>query len=244
MRRAFLFYLAASAVLYGLLFACEQVTNEVLRTILYGLAYLLPIAIALTLGKRREDYEPLLAEPLRLSKRGAIGTAVLLPLTLAVLLPVALLGAWLFPAEGADTEVALTLPLVLRHAVLCPLVEECFFRLVPLRLFGKGETRVAWLLSTGAFALFHAAPSRLLHAALAATLFFFIDRLLESVAPSVLFHLANNVTALLIGAASGAVWLVPTLTVLLAVTSAGSLLLLLFHRAEIKEALKSKQLFT
>lgn len=241
MKRAITSYALANLAAFGLLYISGQTKNDVLQIILYASAFLLPTLGVLYVCRAGEG-EPVLSQPLRLDRASAFLTLCLLPCALTALLGVGALGTWLFSSDAAahTAEVSLTLPAALRYALLCPLVEECFFRLVPLRLFGKPHMRVACLVSTMSFIVFHASPARLLYALLAAVLFCLLDAITESLWPSVLLHGANNALVLLLnalpqnGIARVAPWaLLGVLTLVGAVP-------LLLHRKALAKRIKSK----
>ena len=192
MKRPTTLYTCATGVLFVLLYAVGRIPHPPLQTLLYGAAYALPIACALWVGKAVEA--PILESPAR--PRGIRHAVLCFPAVFGLLLCVALVSAAAFSSPVTEAPSRVSFFSVARYALLCPLAEECFFRLLPLRLYPKQAVKEAFLVSLLAFALFHATAARLPHAALAAAVFFLADLAADSVWPSLILHTLNNALAL------------------------------------------------
>ena len=139
--------------------------------------------------------------PICPKKRHITDIVCLLPLTFGAVLLFSLLSAAV--AAGAGRSVAPTVspsPFALfRHALLPALLEEAFFRYLPLRFLTGTvtERRAAWILSSVLFAAFHFDLLRLPYALAAGLLYFVFDGVLGSLFPSVLWHVLTNALSLL-----------------------------------------------
>ena len=93
------------------------------------------------------------------------------------------------PSPIAETSIPLAL---LRHALLPAILEELFFRYLPLLLLGRERPRTLVLTSSLFFALAHLSLYQLPYALLAGVLYMAVVLYTESVWVSMLLHFANN----------------------------------------------------
>lgn len=241
MRRPTTLFLCATGVLFALLYAVEHVHALPLQTALYGISYALPIAGALYIRKTVDS--PILASPAR--PQGLWHTVLCFPAVFGLLLTVAVVGSTVFSTPTVSpTQSTAAFFSLLRHALLCPLAEEFFFRLLPMRLYPKSMVKEAFLISLLSFAVFHASAARLLHAALAAAVFFLADLAADSVWPSVLLHVGNNALALVYARFSSSEAFCIFFYIIVAITGAFSLIYAFLQRKRFISILKSKFIST
>lgn len=241
MRRPTTLFLCATGVLFALLYAVEHVRSLPLQTALYGISYALPIAGALCIRKTVDT--PILANPAR--PRGIRHTVLCFPAVFGLLLAVAVLGSAVFSAPTVThTQSTAAFFSLVRYALLCPLAEECFFRLLPMRLYPKGAVKEAFLIGLLSFAVFHASAARLLHAAVAAAAFFLADLVADSVWPSVLLHVGNNALALVYACFSSSEAFCIFFYITVAIAGILSLIYAILQRKHFISILKSKFIST
>lgn len=240
-----LLYLGACVMLYACLMASSLVSSTVLHTFLVTLSHVIPILLCLLLAKRQKENASI--KPLRMSRRIARLTLFSFPFVFGAVLLSALAASALTSltqsgAEAAPT--ALTWYTFLRHACLTAVLEELFFRLLPMRLLGEKQRAMALVVSVITFAIFHAGQFRFLYAIVAGTLFFVVDTLTESLLPSIGMHIGVNTLSLLYTAIAGLPYAIPIFFSVAGALFIASAIWLFFHRCDIKNALKSKFNFT
>lgn len=198
-----------------LILAISSAFSGFLRTIIYILAYIFPIFAGFYIassGKNEEKISPL--EYLKAGKREAKLTAALAPFAILLILTASLLTSlFLTCVIGADDSTVITeepFAAFLVHALLPALLEEGAFRLLPLVFFGKRSPRAVIFLSAFFFALIHTSLFAIPYAFLAGVIFMAVDLAADSVIPSFVMHLFNNLFALLSLGAFGFTVSLPT----------------------------------
>jgi len=106
---------------------------------------------------------------------------------------------------------------LLKEALLVPAVEEAVFRFIPLLLIGKRSPRLCVLSSALLFAFCHCSFFSLPYAFVAGVIFMLIDLASDSVLPSLVIHILNNLFSVIMifgGSAEAYLIAVSLLTVL------------------------------
>ena len=83
------------------------------------------------------------------------------------------------------------------HALLPSFLEEMLFRYLPMKLIAPYSRRLCILLSSAYFALIHFNLFQIPYALLAGLVFITVDLWADSVLPSFILHLLNNVISVL-----------------------------------------------
>lgn len=205
-------------------------------TILYILAFLVPIAIGFAISKEKNKSSDFLAE-LR------IGAAVpLIAPTLCAVILIAAITSFLIllitgKESGSDLGDDLWLA-ILSHAFLPALLEEALFRYIPMRVLREERGAVVILYTAVIFALIHHSFYSFLYAFAAGAVFMLVDLMCASVWPSVIIHFLNNLLSVLwYFNASSEVFLIAMISslVLLCITSVA---VIIKRRESYKEKIK------
>lgn len=197
MRKA-LSYLTFINLLFLLLLGLSSFASGIFGKIIYYIAFLLPVLIALLLKDRLDTPSEFL--PLRLSKSAAVSLIPLVAPTLALVFFVSWLTSILlsFIGEGSVTDVSGNIVVViLTHAVLTSLFEELLFRYVPLAYLSPISKRGAIWISALFFAFAHCDLYQIPYAFIAGVIFAAVDLIFDSIWPSVLIHFLNNLVSIL-----------------------------------------------
>lgn len=185
--------------------------------VLLELILLLCSMLAATLGMSAIYYAALLLLPLLvLWKNRTEGEAVsllcvpkkerwhtmlpLLPWILLLTVLTALLSSLAMRAFGIEPSPIPETPLptaLLRHALLPAVLEELFFRYLPLLTLGRERPRTLVLISALFFALAHLSLYQLPYALVAGALYMTVALYTESVLPCMLLHFCNNALSVL-----------------------------------------------
>ena len=127
---------------------------------------------------------------------------------------------------------------LLSHAVVPAVLEECFFRYLPLVLLKRGKPRTLVLISSLFFALAHLSLYQIPYAFVAGVLYMLVALYTESILPCVLLHFFNNALSVLMMLYGDVAIFGILLGVLCALTLALSLIVLLRRRGEYRDALR------
>lgn len=171
------------------------------------LAYIIPIAIGYFSAPRfrtEREIESGVVEKqcyyLGINMRGGRLTLPLVFPTVAVVFAVSAATSALLGLVGAGQSVSLgtsLLDTVIMRAVVPSLMEELLFRYLPMLLLMPYGKRECVLISTLYFALVHCDLFSIPYAMVAGLVFIVLDMATESVLPSVMLHLVNNLLSVL-----------------------------------------------
>lgn len=166
-----------------------------LDAIYYGALLLLPLLVLTK--KRRGCAGAPLCPPKKERMRAVLP---FLPWILLLTVLTALLSSFAMRAFGIEPspipEASLPVAL-LRHALLPAILEELFFRYLPMVLLPRERPRTLVLISSLFFALAHLSLYQLPYALVAGVLYMTVALYTESVLPCMLLHFCNNALSVL-----------------------------------------------
>lgn len=194
--KASLRYLAFLNIISLLLLSVSGILTGAISKAVYALAFVLPLLLGSLLFKRTGKY------PIKFhTGRGDI--KLLLPLIFPTILLVFALSALtslvlsFFGFEEALILEGSIFTLILDKALLPALLEEGLYRYLIIAMLAHYSKRGAVIYSALFFAFAHCSLFQLPYALLAGLIFAFIDLMLDSILPSLIFHFLNNVMSLL-----------------------------------------------
>ena len=188
-------YVTVINLLSILLLAISGVFSGITKTLIYVLAFLIPVSLSPVFFKRVN------ARPLGL-KLKADGAALLCPLvfpTILIIVACSFFTSMLFGIFGVETNLVLEGPfyrLVFEHALLPSVLEELLYRFFILAMMLPFSKRGAIIYSAAFFAFAHCDVLQIPYALMAGLIFAFIDVMLDSVLPSLIIHFLNNLISL------------------------------------------------
>jgi membrane protease YdiL (CAAX protease family) len=170
----------------------------IISDIVYYLSFILPVLTVYyaVLKGEGEGYTVRLKPTPR-----AIALGLLLALPFAgLMMALSALQSLMLSSLGYSQEILLDGSLaavIITHAVLPAMLEELLFRYAPIKLLAPHSPRAAVVLSAISFSLTHLDPYSIGYALAAGLVLAFLDVITESIWPSVILHLANNVISIL-----------------------------------------------
>ena len=175
--------------------------DGVMKTIIYIIAYILPIFAGIYFFYKQKNKENAkLSGWFKTGAREARLAFMLFPSVILLILTSSFLASFfVFSIFGDTGNVTISEPAAIAliiHALIPALFEEGAFRLLPLLILGDKSPRLTVFLSAFFFALLHANLASIPYAFLAGVIFMALDLYTHSVVPSFVLHLLNNVTAL------------------------------------------------
>ena len=204
----------------------------------YYLAFILPTVVGLVAIK---PLSPVTEEPTPtlLSRRLSPALPLIFP-AVAITALVAFLTQLLLGDAAPVTVIAEdnVLIAILIHAILPAVLEELLFRYIPLRLLAGYSRRFAVILSAVFFAFIHHSLAAIPYALVAGLAFAVMDLMADSLIPSVLAHLVNNLISLLAILYADVPALAPILYSALAVLAVLSVSVIIYKRKKYAEAMK------
>ncbi len=216
----------------------------IMSTVVYFLAFLVPVAIGFYKTKEKNNTFDFVSE-YRIGR-----TLPLIVPTLVLIMALAFVTSIIITAltektNSVDLGESAALAII-SHALLPAILEEGVFRYIPMRAM-KGERPLEVILYTGLlFALVHHSFFSLPYAFFAGAVFMLLDLMVGSVWPSVLIHFLNNLLSVLFYFYSDASVFVPAVIVTLAVLLIISALLIIRNRKyygeKMRELLSPKDL--
>ena len=190
--------------------------------IIYVLIFTLPAVAVFVYARRRGEGGEL---PIKMKREDVGGFLPLIFPTVALIILLSLLTSFILGLFGKQNEVVVyeTLPEnIVRHALLPAILEELAFRYVPLVLFRGQHRGVCILLSSLIFAMIHANLFQIPYAFFAGVIFITLDIIYDSILPSLVLHLLNNLISV-ISIYYGIDWQIVVAVLLLAAVSAVSI---------------------
>ena len=162
----------------------------------------------------------------------------LVPLTVGAIFLISLVTAFLFSIFGFYDNTELeggVFSIILKHVVLPAILEEALFRFVPIKMLGGRSPRCAVVLSAVLFGLIHTNLFQIPYAIAAGLMLAAVDLAFDSILPSVIIHLTNNLCSVLwINNSGNSVFTVCYLAVLF-FACAVSLTVVLLRKARYKQ---------
>lgn len=119
--------------------------------------------------------------------------------TLGIIFLISYLTSLLLGLLGLSASTVEDAPLpsmILLHAVMPAILEEMLFRYLPMKLIAPYSKRLCVVISSAYFALIHLNLFQLPYALLAGAIFILVDVWADSVLPSIILHLFNNVISI------------------------------------------------
>ena len=213
--------------------------DGILSTIVYYLGFFAAISVGLGLYSGEEKIKIASVEYLRLDLRGAAATALVCAPTVAIVMGVSALTSLLISATVGEVQ---TVTLdgriwvdILLHALLPALLEELLFRYLPLRVLSGGSRTCTVIISAVFFACVHTSLFSIPYALVAGVIFMMVDILADSVIPSLIIHLINNVCSILwLYFSENAAFADAYLITVLSLALVSLMVIILFGRGQIK----------
>lgn len=198
MKRA-LYAVILCDLLFFLFLVLVSMSEGDMATVLYYLAFLLPIAIgvlAIRWGACCEN----VTMPKLLRRNFISALPFVFPIVLAVLL-VSYLTAFILGDRMAyfgTTDVGDDLLIaIVSHALIPAIFEEALFRFIPLRLLGGHSPRYAVILTSFFFALVHHSVVSMPYAFVAGIALAALTLACDSIYPAIVIHFVNNLASVL-----------------------------------------------
>ncbi len=192
----FIFLLAVAGFVGGIF-------GEVIQVLAYAVPVLVGFFIAPRFRREREQVAGLV-EPLKtnlgMSRRAWRLTLPLVFPTVAVVFLISFLTSLLLGAFGGESSAVLEGPLyllIIKKALLPAILEELLFRFLPLILLLPYGNRECVLISSVYFALAHCNLFSIPYALAAGFVFILVDIAAQSVWPSFILHLINNISSII-----------------------------------------------
>lgn len=230
--------LVGADLLFLMLLIWSGAFSGVLSSIVYLLAFLVPILFAILASKKKflslEYILPVKNIPIA---SASVFPSVALVAALAALssLVLGLIGKRGTPNLGDSLVIALLI-----HALLPAILEELVFRYIPLRICERGYNGTLVLISALFFALSHHSFFSFGYAFLAGCIFMALDLVCESVIPSMVIHLFNNALSVLLMFYSQNTTLTLVLWLSVGVASLASLVYLFIKRRELSALVRER----
>lgn len=189
-----------SYILLLLMLILAGMVSGVLSTLIYILAFLAPLFIALWVSRKyREDKNK--AEYLTLDLKWlSLSLTLIFPLVLTVFLISYLTSLIMMKLTGNSGAIDIGgsfIAALFNHAFLPTILEELLFRYLPMKLLLKRSGKVTVIISALFFALVHHSFYSIPYAFVAGIVFILIDIAAGSVLPSVILHFSNNLFSII-----------------------------------------------
>ncbi len=184
-------------VIFLLFLSLSGGSRGVIGTVLYYLAFIIPLAAAFLLRERGEQSELLSL----FSPKGTLKFTlpIAAPLIGLVML-ISYLTSLLLSLFNFSDTVELTGNIfydIFRHALLPSVFEELLFRLVPMLLLSKYSKKNAVFISSLFFALIHCNLFQIPYALLAGLVLTAVTAASGSIIPAIILHFLNNLASVL-----------------------------------------------
>ena len=184
-------YLTFLNMLSVFLLALSGLFGGALGKAVYVLSFALPFSIGVSLFKKVD------ASPLKFHT-GRVDLRLSLPLVFPIILlifGVSALTSLVLGIFGFNDSTELSgsvISIIFNHALMPSLLEEAFFRFIPLAFLKGRSKRAAIILSSVFFAFAHCNLFQLPYAFLAGVCFALVDIAFDSIIPSLTIHFLNN----------------------------------------------------
>ena len=237
MKRALLL-LSVTDFVFILLLSVAGALTGALSDAVYYLSFVIPVAGVYAVKKLLGS--PFMPPRVKISGEGIGLTLAVTAPTLALIFLLSYLTslALSYFGKGASFDVSGNLvTVILTQAVLTPVLEEALFRYIPLALLSPFSKRGAILYSAAFFALAHCSLYQLPYAFFAGLVFALLDLALDSIIPSVVLHILNNVISVLWLRYSLNAAFAHTYVIVLSALAVASIPLILLLRGRLKKLL-------
>ena len=186
--------IVALDLIFLLLLMASGALSGVLSEIVYIAAFLLPLALFpwLSRGEARSKLS------FGVSRSDAVALLLLVAPIIAVTVGLSALTSLLASTVGIGGVEMLSgsvFELIILHALLPAILEEALFRYIPLTLISPHSRRSAIVISSLLFAVAHCNILQIPYAFVAGLAFAVVDLYCESILPSVVLHLLNNLAS-------------------------------------------------
>ncbi len=229
--RTILILLYALAI--GLLFAFSFLPSS-FRMYSNALALFLPLAIGVSVFVKKNGTKIPMYEG---EGERALPYLFFAP-TLLLIILISLVTSVIFSLFGLYSPPLEDIPLldaVIAYAILPAVLEECFFRILPVLALKEEDTQSICLFSALVFGFAHLSVFSIPYALFAGVVFFFLNRIARSSLPSLLLHLFNNlISILLIYATNYELVFTITISALLVLTGVSLVLMWLFYKERLR----------
>ena len=226
-------FLALLNLLFVFALFLSGLTNGFLSTIIYILAFILPISIGFKETKNKNSDGDFL---------GFCGVDKTLPFvapTLVLVMTIAYVTSILMMAithKTNDVDLGSNIFIaVLTHALAPAILEEAVFRYIPLRVM-KGECRATAIFSSAIFfSLMHHNFFSMPYAFVAGLIFMALDMYVGSVWPSVVIHFLNNALSVLWYFYGDSMVFVSVVLSMLAILAAASIIYIIINKEKYRK---------
>lgn len=194
-------------IIFILLLVLSGSVSGFVGEIVYYVAFIVPIAIGFYSSRglkiKREEIKGV-SEPqetlTNFSHVKLLRTMPLIAPTVAVVFSVSLLTSLLLSLAGISGNTVKNeniAKMILVHAISPALFEEALFRYIPMKLLLPYSKRWCIIYSALCFSLIHCSFAAMPYAFIAGAVFMAVDIALDSVWPSVILHLLNNLASVI-----------------------------------------------
>ena len=238
--------------LFLFLLSLSAVFNDVIGSLIYSAAFILPICMLLFWGKKSEEGDfkiSVLSSPKSLSLAAVFCFPIISAVLLIAFLTAAIMN--LCGIDGGVTDLGGNVFYVIVTSALAPAVfEEILFRYLPLRRLTPYSPKLAVIYSSVLFSVVHCNLFQIPYALIAGVLFAALDVASGSVLPSIIIHFINNVLSVFFQREGENGAFLTVFLISLSALTALSLVLIFLRRKKIKNAFsdiltdKSKFIFT
>ena len=229
-------YIAFLDILFVMILSVSGSIPGILSTIVYFLAFLVPIIIGYHGTAKNNNPRDFVSE-FKISASAPFAFPTLASVMLLAFVTSAVITAITGKTNTVDLGDSVVTATIL-HALLPAILEEGLFRYIPMRAM-KGERPLVVIIYTGAlFALIHHSFFSLPYAFFAGAVFMLLDLMVGSVWPSVIIHFLNNLLSVLWYFYSGKEAFVPIVIASLTLLVAVSLALIIKNRKYYGERLR------
>ena len=229
-------YLALLYLLFLLLLFASGSLGGVISDVVYFLAFLLPLGIALL--RERLSGKGACTSLLGIGSRAAgLVAPLVIPTVVLIYFISVMTSSVIYSLFGAVNAVDLGENIwlaFLLHALLPALLEELLFRYLPLRIFGRESYPTMIVVSALFFALVHCDLFVIPYAFVAGVIFMAVDVMACSIWPSVMLHVINNAISVIMVFNFENAKVISAMWLIMAVGFAASLLVVLKKRREYK----------
>lgn len=194
MKKALL-YVCTQNLVFLLLLLLSGTFGGAFGEVLYYLAFLLPylLTLALARGDRAAYKAPKIATSFK-NLRYVI--PIIIPTTQIIFIA-SFVSSLIFESQGADVSGNLGL-VIITHVLITAILEEAFFRYLPLALLSPHSKKAAIFISAFFFAFLHLNFHQFVYAFVAGVIFATLDVVFDSIMPSVIIHFVNNLLSVLL----------------------------------------------
>ena len=201
--KVYTFLIIAFIFLCSITGALPEPFNLILEIVAYGVPIFVGYLASRKFKREREEIAGVAEAESTLIGVRREKTVGILPLvmpTLGIIFLVSYLTSLLLGllgVQGSTVEDAPLFEMIILHALVPSVLEEMLFRYLPMKLIMPYSKRFCVCLSSVYFALAHMNLYQLPYALLAGAIFILIDVWADSILPSFILHLLNNVVSVL-----------------------------------------------